>query len=421
MKTMLQTTILISASLMIVACSNVGFDQGANGSQQSTPNPSPTPGPTPTPTPTPTPGPTPTPTPTPTPSPQLTTLTKTVSAPIPKVDIVFIVDTSMTNATAVANLSSSLPAFLSNIQNKNIDWQACYITTDVTAANSPAGQAGALLAYAGEPLPWVGSPDGNGWFYSITSANPNVINAQTANLSNVLNLTAQYLKAISPGQGNAQGIGALYKMVQNYRASSGCFRSGATLATILISAKDENGTYGNCNRAGDGLSARGLIAGPNENFCQPVAAYENYQTAYSYITSTLNTKFVFNSIIVQPYDNACLVAQTLPQSQYNTNSTTWWSPAFYGNQYVNMSSLSKGSVSSICTSVGNYASNLSGINQAITQVIDGVTLDCAPVGTPTVVVSPNFATTSTVSGNVISFSPAIPAGSQVSITYQCAQ
>jgi len=310
---------------------------------------------------------------------------------------------------------------LSNIQNKNIDWQACYITTDVTSANAAQGTDGALLAYAGQPLPWVGSPDGHGWFYTIGTANSNVINSQTANLSNVLNYTAQYLKAISPGQGNAQGIGALSMMVQNYRASSGCFRSGATLATILISAKDENATYGNCNRPGDGLAARGLTAGPNENFCEPVASYEAPATAYSYITSTLNTKLVFNSIIVQPNDSACLVAQTLPESQYNTGNTTWWSPAFYGNQYVSMSNISKGSVSSICTSVGNYTSNLAGINQAITQVIDGVTLDCTPVGTPTVSVSPSFSTTSSVNGKVISFSPAIPAGSTVSITYQCAQ
>ena len=114
-----------------------------------------------------------------------------------------------------------------------------------------------------------------------------------------------------------------------------------------------------------------------------------------------------------------MVAQTLPESQLNTGTTTWWSPAFYGNEYVSMSHLTHGSISSICTPVNNYTSNLNGINQAITQVLDSVTLDCAAIAQPQVTISPNFTTTATLSGDLLTFTPAIPAGSQVSITYQC--
>jgi hypothetical protein len=270
---------------------------------------------------------------------------------------------------------------------------------------------------------WTDYANG-GNYYSINSSNPHVINKNTPNLSTVLSTTAAYIQSnwISPGQGNAQGIGALYYLLANYKNSSGCFRQGAVLSTILLSAKDENATYGQCNRPVDGLAARGLTAVPNENFCEPVDSYEDPTNAKAYVTSQVGAnKFVFNSIVVQPGDSACLTAQTVPQGQLNTNTQTFWSPAFYGNQYISLSNLTGGAVSSICSTPQAYASNLAGISAGIMQTVQSIPLDCAPAinTTPTYTYSPNYATNATVNGATVDFNPPLPAGTQVTVHYQC--
>ncbi len=338
--------------------------------------------------------------------------TKTITIPLPEVDFVLIIDDSMTNAPQIANLTQVLPNFFSAIASNQINWQACLITTDVTYANATAGQDGGLLPYAGQPIPWVtGSNSGQ-----------YVINGQTANLSSVLSQTASYIQSSSiyPGQGNAQGIGALYQMVQNFRgAPYNCFRSGATLTAILLSDKDENATYGNCNL----LKALGLTADPNENFCEPPASYEAPATANQYITSTLNTTLVYNSIIVLPGDVTCQNQQTqneMGNVACPAGATTCVSPAFAGNQYVAISNLTGGSASSICQSNG-YASNLNGINQKVVETVQDVTLDCTPMAgtTPQITISPTLSTTSSVNGNVVSFNPPLPAGTTVTVNYVC--
>lgn len=320
-----------------------------------------------------------------TPPPPSGTLTKTASVPKAQLDVILIVDDSESMIPDQSKLKARMANFLSTLSAANVDWQVCYSTTDVADLQ-------------GHAIPWVTSVPADPTKCDQYNGNDIVINSSTPNLQTVINNTFQWI-GCQPGSADSRGIAAFNMMVAD-ASSASCFRSGAALATILLSNADERVTGGNCAL--------------DPALCPALQSMDLPATAVNNVKSLLGGRaFTFNSIVVS--DNQCL--QTESQQSFTINGQTQYANAYIGQNYLTLANNTGGYAGSICAS--DYTANLTYIKNRVLQTLPSVTLDCAPVGTPTYVYAPNFTTTATVNNKTVSFNPALPEGTTVTITYKC--
>ena len=93
------------------------------------------------------------------------------------------------------------------------------------------------------------------------------------------------------------------------------------------------------------------------------------------------------------------------------------SPSFFGTFYAELSNKTDGHIGSICDT--DYTNSLKIIKDRTVNSMPGITLECIPLNTPTVVFDQPIATTITVTGTMMKFSPALPEGVKVTATYTC--
>lgn len=289
------------------------------------------------------------------------TLNLTVPTDSNKVDILVVVDDSSSMTPDNQKLAERLNGFVSDLQTNNMDWQMCITTTDVGY-------------YEGRPIVWSG-----------TSAR--VINKSTPNLSSVFQQT---IYDIGSGYSNdEQGIKASILSILNNPVYP-CYRTNAALATIIISDEDERSVGGN-----ESLSSQQY---------HPLGA-QNYPATF---VNTANAVFgagkrmAVNSIVVR--DNLCKQVQD-PQG----------SPSFLGVKYMELSNLTSGTIGNICDN--DYSTNLKYFKDAILNTVSGVDLACVPVGTPVVTLPAVY--TWSISGNRITFTPALSVGTPLTVNYKC--
>lgn len=301
--------------------------------------------------------------------------TKTVTVPKAKVDVVLIMDDSQSQSAINQKLQQKMAGFLTSLQTANVDWQACYTTTGLT------GQ------YFGMPVPWPTNYD----TATCGGSGPQVLTQNTPNLAQTV---ANAFHWIGCAQANSdeRGIAAL-NMMMTHHQSAGCFRAGAALATIMVSDEDERSVGGN-----QALNPSQYM--PLEQIDLPSYTINNFFNLFG------AKPFVFNSIIVK--DEACRAA----------NSAASGSPSYIGTLYQQLSNLTGGSVGSVCDA--DYSQNMTLIKNRVIQTVPVVTLDCTPIGTPTISIAPAISTTSTVTGDKVSFNPALPEGTVVTVNYKCA-
>ena len=298
------------------------------------------------------------------------TQTATVTPAANSVDVILIIDDSSSMKDDQTKLAQRLSGFIADLDAQKIDYQVCLTTTDISY-------------YAGSPIKWQGldsfimtksSPDKNNVFI-------NTINALGAEWSS-----------------DEQAIKATYLMTRDFR-SSGCMRPQATLSTIVISDEDERSVGGN-----QSLS---------KSQYQPLTSENMPDTLISYVHQTFDqagfTKpFIWNSIIVKPGDAACESQEDAQQS-----------PSFPGTLYAQLSTKTGGAIGSICDA--DYSQNLKIIKDRVVNNMPGMTLECTPVGAPTVTFQPSTVQTSvSVNGNQLKFTPALPEGTQITAKYACA-
>lgn len=289
------------------------------------------------------------------------TYNQVVPADNNKVDILIVMDDSSSMGPDNLKLAERLNGFVADLQNNNLDWQMCITTTDVDY-------------YEGRPIVWSGTSS-------------RAINKTTPNLSTVFKQT---ISDIGSGYGNdEQGIKASILSLLNNPVYP-CYRSGAAFASVIITDEDERSVGGNSSLSSDQYKSLGV---------------QNYPATF---VNTANAVFgagkrmAVNSIVVK--DNQCKQAQD-PQG----------SPAFIGVKYMELSNLTNGGIGSICES--NYSANLKYFKDAILSTVTNVELECTPSEEPIVSIPSGY--TWTRSGKKVNFTPALPAGTNITINYKC--
>jgi hypothetical protein len=296
------------------------------------------------------------------------TQTEYVTPALNEVDVILIIDDSSSMKEDQTKLATRLSGLIADLDALKIDYQVCLTTTDISY-------------YKGGPIKWK-------------TINTYVMNKATANKGTIFTTTIDALGA--EWSSDEQGIKAQYLMIKDFK-SSGCIRDNATLTTILVSDENERSVGGNQSWS----SAQ----------YKPLTT-ENYpDTLINFVKSTYNTAtykkpFIWNSIIVKPNDTVCEAKQDAQSS-----------PSFFGTLYAELSTKTGGHIGSICDA--DYSNSLKIIKDKTVNSMPGITLQCTPIGNPTVTFDKAVTTTVSVTGNTLKFSPAVPEGVKVTIVYTC--
>ncbi len=320
----------------------------------------------------------------------------TVSVSNNKLDVVLVVDDSYSMVNDATRLAGKLQGFVNNLQTLNYDWQMCLTTTH------------ALSLVVGGPTYWGASVAWSG----IGGSTPWILKMGTASLNSIFTSTVSNLGYGFPMSDDERAIKALHWHLYNgepgVAGTSGCYRSGAGLAVIIISDEDERSIGGDATQ----------IANPNET----VLALESDDLPQGYVDYVhqllgAQQRLTVNSIIVRPGDQACKSAQDHEPDPFNGLMY----PSHYGVNYAQLSQLTSGYSGSICDS--DYSANLQYYQQQVVRSQNSFPLQCNPLSNAvTELLSPSgFQVTYSVDQTRLISSPAIPAGYTLNLQYRCAQ
>ncbi len=313
------------------------------------------------------------------------TYNQTVTAQNNQLDVLLIVDDSNSMLANNQKLATRLKGFVDGLGSSGLDWQMC-----VTVTRS-------LKISTTDPNDYWGASV----FWSGNSNSPSyILKAGTANTQQIFSDTINKIGAGWAGSEDERPIKAaywsLYNGDPNYSNASGCYRKNAGLAMVLISNEDERSIGGDISQQ------------YYKNEYYPLEAQDLPATLMSQVNTIFGSskRFVFNSILVRPGDNACMASQDAQGTK-----------SHYGVIDAQMANLTGGSIGSICDS--DYSQSLNYFKDQIVTQMKSVNLDCAPVGNITVTISPGMSYTYNVSGTSVTFDPAVPAGRNINIQYNC--
>jgi len=319
------------------------------------------------------------------------TTTATVVTQARQVDLFFIIDNSGSMAEDNRKLSEKLGGFVALLQNSNIDWQACYTTTDVRTDREQ-----------GRALKWLSETG--------TTTNDVVLSPASSG-----DIDSRFRRSIGRftggGGGNEQGINAM-GLALNRTDTAVCFRTGAALTPILISDEDENSCGGRCQNSSDEMTLTGRLLSSYTNQYRELTAANTPEYLINLVKERFaaDKKFLFHSLVIKSKPQTDL-------SCYHTQDIE--AQAFYGITYENLSQLTGGISGSICSN--DYAIELKAIAERIDETLASITLECAPYNNEVnVVLSPQpVGQTYSVQGDKLIFTPALVAGTSVTASYKC--
>lgn len=300
--------------------------------------------------------------------------TKYINTQVPntsnQLDILIVMDDSGSMAVDNQKLAQRLHGFTQDLEQRcNItDWQMCITTTDVDY-------------YEGRAIMWQ-------------NHGHHILKAGTSGINNIITKTVEWI-----GHGwssDEQGIKAINLAIQQNNRT-GCFRKDAAMSVILISDEDERSVGGNQALSQTQYKPLGTL-----NYPSSVP-----NTVKSYLGN--NKKFNVNSIIVK--DAQCKATQDAQGAGARS---------FYGTKYQELSNLTGGGVGSICSS--HYGEHLKLFANKIVHTVSSIPLQCRPVFTPSVTVSPGHHNQSfNVVDRELIFSPVIKGPASITGSYCCAQ
>ncbi|HVK62528.1 MAG TPA: vWA domain-containing protein [Bdellovibrionales bacterium] len=281
------------------------------------------------------------------------------TANISKLDIIFVVDTSGSMDKERAALGQRLISFIDGLPS-DVDWQICLTTTDLAKEN--------------------------GRFINFSNG-AKVLNAQTSSVETVF----QNSMNLPSGNGDERGVAALNAAVT--RKDADCFRSGAAVASIVLSDEDERST-GGWDEFKTHTQYRAL-----EAIDLPSNLVKAIETSFG-----RKKVFTSQSIVIKSGDQGCYDEQMKDSN------------VFFGRRYEELSKLTGGVIGTVCAA--DYAQQLGDFADRVTDSLSSVSLQCVPPEKPSVDIG-SASSTVTWSGNKIFFSPALPAGSSVTVKYRC--
>ena len=264
-----------------------------------------------------------------------------------KVDVLFIDDNSKSMTNTQKQMAQKFNNFIDTLAG--LDWQVAITTTDVEDYKNnlrPVRTPMKIDLKNHTKIPLVKAVGQDGHFLQF----PNHQYILNSSLSQKM-AEEQFVKTIQrrsdEGSQWEQGIKATYRAIQRIGdtqtdeglAHAAFFRPDASLAVVLISDADESVPPGKMEEEAN--TPAGLLG---------------------LITKTFgfDKKIVFNSIVVPDGDEACLKSDQRHEA--------------YGLSYIKLSSLTNGSVGSVCAS--DYAKQLTIMGEKVQQVIHTWELEC---------------------------------------------
>lgn len=338
------------------------------------------------------------------------------------VDILFVDDNSGSMSFEQAQMANRFSSFISNLDNRHIDYRIGVITTDVSTAATqslyPDNSNFWTKGNEARAINQNGSlQDGNlvkfvnGASYMTSSdSNREALFANTIKRSETTqceNFLRQYPNSQPSSQGlvencpsgDERGIFAANLFFD--KNPSSFVRPKAHLAVVFLADEDERSQL-YLQDAGYGLSE-----------------YDQPQTLLSKVNSTYAGKTAsFHAIITK--DANCLASQSNQLGPNGTYGISYNSVlGSYGYKYNDAVRLTSGVSGDICAN--DYGSQLSNISSNIVDRISDIGLACENPGDLSVVLAPPLTSISwTVSGRNLHFSQALPPGTQVRLKYSCA-
>lgn len=282
-----------------------------------------------------------------------------------KVDILFIDDNSASMDPLQASLGSKFSSFANAVQG--LDWQVGITTTD--CSSGPWGICGSLLP--------------------MTGGSANILTPSTPNYATVFAGTIvrpETINCVALGQcpdGDSEPLRSLSTAMQKHaNTNTGFFRAGGTLAVIILTNADE-----------DNLA-------PLPSSTTPQAVVSRFNS----IWGTGKQLRVYSIAILQG-DSQCLADQQAGGL------------AAYGTYPIALASLTGGTSLSVCAQ--NYDPLLQQIGGALQGAPNVITLGHVPIpATVVVTLNPNPGISWTLGGDTLTFSAALPGGTQITVNYE---
>jgi hypothetical protein len=291
-----------------------------------------------------------------------------------RVDIILVFDDSGSMRQDSLNLAAKLSGFVTELENSQIDWQMCVITTDLQGLN-------------GNSINWVGNPD---------TINRQILKKGVVDLDSIFTDTVTEIFKVS-GSGDERGIAALLRHLEK-RNQNNCYREGAALSTIVISDEDERSVGGN----------QALNPGQYRPLEEIDYAKNYFDTAKLSLGSNGNSlRMIANSVVIKSGDAQCLSIQAGQPS----------SVGFYGLMYEALSNLTNGKIGDICAA--DYTATLKDFADQIKKSLISVSLDCIPSGTPQVSFTPNPGIQYHLENQSLILDTVISQNISVQVNYQC--
>ncbi len=295
-----------------------------------------------------------------------------------KLDIVLVIDNSGSMKEDSTKLANRLEGFIQDLSSSSIDWQACITTTDVGST-------------AGKSLQWR---IGNG---------KRVINKMDSNLSVVFADTIASFFT-NKGAGDERGVYALKKNLE-YISSSGCYREGSLVSTIILSDEDERSVGSDKNYYKFLVDSQQITQKDLDNQYKGLTSDDDpAQLLVDFRNKLPNNRLIANSIVIPEGDRTCLDDQL-------KNSAS-----FYGRVYQQLSTLTGGAVGSICSN--DYSATLEDFAATIKQAFAKVELDCTPANFVNVDLLSGTAPSWNLTNKTMNISN-IVSSAEIMIKYQC--
>lgn len=339
-------------------------------------------------------------------NPQGETLTKFLKVPYPntKVDILFVDDNSRTMLDEQSKMASRLQGFLNSISG--LDYRIAIVTTD--------NKSGSEDYRDGKMVPFLATNSNGNFTYAMNgSSKIYYITKNTPNASTLFQNTIYRPESFKCSQnpsacpsfvsGDERGI---YSAVRNIKSNSnGFIRSDAQLHVVIISDEDERSNGG------------GFAGMPIENGNDRPEDLLNALRA-------LNKRTRVHSIVGLP--NGFSTQNFHFESCVNSQIGNVSGQEYVGCHYLKASVDSGGIIGN--KNVSDYTQVLSAIGNDIQDTrISKFTFNCVPSEITVTAVDgkpfpPQYTSPQSLSSNGLSyidFSPALAAGTEMSITWKC--
>lgn len=295
--------------------------------------------------------------------------------PNPRVNILFVVDNSLSMGNDQAKLATAFNDFASGLQGA--DWQVGITTTDM----SGSGAGGQLIDIA------------------TSGGSTKLLNSSTPNFSSAFN--AAISGQGEGGSNDERGLLSALRVIQN-GSSNGFVRSNSHTAIVVLSDEDER--------------SLGRIGGND-----PSLALSSEETPTGFadgINAALHgTGHSLYSIIIRPGDvgpGSCLEQQMEPGRVGYEGRRYFEAQALIAKRLYNidLDPMSSPEVGNICDSNFNYMMNF--IGNTIKTRVDPITLPCTPIGGKVTVND----TVMTIPARVVNLN--LSPGTTVRLRFECA-